>query len=328
MVGKVVGKRRKRPLPDSRLADSKAGPWNINMGSVAMPSPASTHVSELSNKRNRMSNDWTSLISYDGQSPLDFSACDEQFLNLDLCQEASSSSINDSSFMMNTGLPTPSMSPPEMQFVTPPDIESFSRQDSGGRHQDPSIPTQYVMRSQSGHQQAYIIEDDETVCLRLLHHLKRCSSQQRQPLQLVLSLVHRANATIKRLLRSRTIKSDYTCHLLLTSIMLHLASIYEHTSRTLQQQQQKAFSDQEFINECCLVDNEHEGPSESTRQDAQPADSTASVKGFVQESMLLCSSIGDLLKRKPLNGFQTLGRHESALIEVGLRFKRVMSNVS
>lgn len=327
MVGKVVGKRRKRPLPDSKLGDSQSTPWNVSTGSIAMPSPASTQVSEVSNKRNCMSNDWTSLISYDDQNSLDFSACDGQFLNLDLCQESSLSSVNESSFLMNTGLPTPSMSPPDMQFLTPSDLEAWSRQTSVSKNHDQSIPAQYAMRSQSARHQAYHVEDDETVCLRLLSHLKQFSSQQRQPLQLTLSLVHRTNATIRRLLRSRTIRSDYTCHLLLTSIVLHLISLCEKASSTLQKQPLKPYSDQDFINECYLTENEQESSADSVRQDTQVADSTASSKSLVHDSALLCSSIGDLLKRKPLNGFQTLGRHESALIEIGVRFNRVIASI-
>lgn len=327
MVGKVVGKRRKRPLPDSRLSESKSIPWNIvNMGPVAMPSPASTHVSELSNKRNCLSNDWTSLISYNDQSPLDFSTCDEQFLNLELCHEPNSTLMNDGSIFISNGLPTPSMSPPDMHFLSPSDLDTF-RQDSTSRHPGQAMPSHHV-HTQSGRQQTFQVEDDETMCLKLLAHLKRFSTQQRQPFQATLFLVHKTNAAIKRLLRSRTIRSEYTCHLLLTNIMLHLASIYEQVSATMPQQQPKSYSDQEFINECYLAENDQETSSDTTRQDTQSTDSTASVKSFVHESALLCSSIGDLLKRKPLNGFQTLGRHESALIEVGLRLKRVIATLS
>lgn len=329
MVGKVVGKRRKRPLPDSRMGESKTSPWNVTMGPITMPSPASTHVSELSNKRNCMSNDWTSLISYEDQSPLDFSACDEQFIHLDLGQDGNLGQPNEQAFIMNTGLPTPSMSPPDMQFLSPSDLEACSQQHlASTRHHDQTILTQYAVPSHTGRPQSSQAEDDETVCIKLLAHLKRFSSQPRQSLQSTLSLISKTNAAVKRLLRSRSIRTEYTCHLLLTSIMLHLASIYEQVLTTQQsrpQSQSKSYSEQEFINECYLAENDQEPSSDLTHQDTQAADSSTSVKSYVHESTLLCSGIGDLLKRKPLNGFQTLGRHESALIEVEIKFKNVLA---
>lgn len=327
MVGKVVGKRRKRPLPDSGLGGPKTNPWNASINSIAMPSPASTHVSESSNKRNCMSNEWTSLISYDGQSPFDFSTGDEHFLNFDLYQDSGSSSNKDSSIIANTGLPTPSMSPPNMQFLAPSDLENCSRHNEAHRVQGHSDLAEQTARSQYGSPQVVQMEDDESACLRVLTHLKRYSSQQRQPLKLTLSLAHRTNATVKRLLRSRTIRSDYTCHLLMTSIMLHLASMYERTWSVMQPPPSKVYSDQEFINEYYLTENDQETSSNSTRQDTHPMGSTVSIKNHVHESAVLCSQIGDLLKRKPLQGFQTLGRHESTLIEVGLRFREVLSTL-
>lgn len=332
MVGKVVGKRRKRPLPDSRISESKASSWNVTMGPITMPSPASTHASELSNKRNCISNDWTNLISYDEQSPLDFSACDEQFIHLDLGQNANLGQMNEHLFVMNTGLPTPSMSPPDMQFLSPSDLEACTQQNlTDTRHREQTIPAQVTLPCQSARPHSSQAEDDETVCIKLLAHLKRFSSQPRQPVQSTLSLIYKTNAAIKRLLRSRSIRADYTCHLLLTSIMLHLASIYEqvlNAQHLPSRSQSKPCPDQEFINECYLGENDQELTSDPTRQDTQLSDSSAFTKSYVHESAVLCCSIGDMLKRKPLNGFQTLGRHESALIEVEIRLKNVLAGLA
>lgn len=318
-------------MPDSRISESKTTSWNVTMGPITMPSPASTHVSELSNKRNCMSNDWTNLIAYDEQSPLDFSACDEQFLHLDLTQEGNLGQTNDQTFVMNTGLPTPSMSPPDMQFLSPSDLEACSQQNlTNTISPEQTVPAHFTMPPHSARPPSSQAEDDETVCIKLLAHLKRFSSQPRQPVQSTLSLIYKTNAAIRRLLRSRTIRTDYTCHLLLTSVVLHLASIYEQVLNTQQSHshsQSKSYSDQEFINECYLAENDQEPSSDPTRRDTQAADPNAFVKSYVHESTVLCSSIGDMLKRKPLNGFQTLGRHESALIEVEIRLKGVLSSL-
>ena len=48
------------------------------------------------------------------------------------------------------------------------------------------------------------------------------------------------------------------------------------------------------------------------------------AKASIVEASALVVEVGDLLKRKPLNGFQTLGRHESHHVELDLRLQRVM----
>lgn len=303
-------------------------PWNVATGPTAMPSPASTHVSDQPHKRNCVSNDWTNLITYDEQSPLDFPACEKQFVTTDLRPDGITAPMNETSFVVNAGLPTPSMSPPEMQFLSPSDLEACSHsRSSSTKLLNQGMPVQFGTQSQSVRQHLYQVEDDETVCIKLLAHLKRFSSQQQQSLQATQSLVSKTNAAIKQLLRSRTIRTEYMCHLLLTNIVMHLAAICEQML-TMQCSQTNSYSDQDFINECYLAENEQESSPDLGGHEPSPPEPNSSAKDAVHESALLCSNIGDLLKRKPLNGFQILGRHESALIEVEVRLKRVIASFS
>ncbi|KAK5952933.1 hypothetical protein OHC33_006054 [Knufia fluminis] len=324
MVGKVVGKRRKRPLPDSKTNLHKSTQWNITVGPTALPSPAPSVASEQQNKRPCLSGDWTSMIAYDDQTTLDFSQCDEQqFLNLELAEETEQSTTDDSLNMMY-GIPTPSMSPPEMQFLSPADLEARNHARpyaTASFHATPQA-TCHLPTSQTYQPQP---EDDETVCIKLLAHMKRFSTQNHTFVSM-LTIINKTNSALRRLLQSRTIRTDYTCQLLLTNIVLHLATFSERLL-DVPEPSSTASLEEEFIHEAYLTEGETPAYSDQRPAHTQAPVSRSIAKHSIRDATMLCSAIGDLLKRKPLNGFQILGRHESAHVEIDTRLRRVLASL-
>jgi hypothetical protein len=105
------------------------------------------------------------------------------------------------------------------------------------------------------------------------------------------------------------VRSNYTCQLLLSSILTHIADLCElvasaHRSPFAPEQAQTEYFDRP--------------------QQRQPA---KDVKTAVVEATNLATEVGEFLKRKPLNGFQVLGRHESHHIELDLRLQRALSKL-
>lgn len=324
-VGKVVGKRRKRPLPDAEINDSRPHQWSVTVGSSALPSPTSTNGSDHQSKASCMSADWAHLVSYQQSASLDFSSCEEQFLNLDMESSTLPQTTESMPFTLQTGLPTPSMSPPETRYPSSSDNVT-------GIRADYSIPATQFQRTNSRRISTAFTqkaertsEDNEDVCIRLLAHLKRIS-QQEQSCSTLLALVQKTNAALARLLKSRSVHTDYSCHLLLTNIMLHLTSLCE---RHLQLSQRKADAqlEAEFVHDSYLVDSESDAGYGSRQPDEFLTEMRPVAQRTIVESVKVNASISELLKRKPLNGFQVLGRHESAHVETDVRLRRVLSSL-
>lgn len=300
MVGKVVGKRRKRPLPESKF--NEISHWSIMHGQAAMPSPSLTVFSEPPSKRVSTSVEPSFFLQVDEQAALDFANCNEsQFLNLDMCQSTVSSTNSDRPYVHETGLPTPSMSPPNTTYQAPTEISRTPSVMISNTHCSPMSNV-----SPSSYQQ---IDDEETTCIKLLAHLKRHSKQEGQSIHALVSLVSKTTSVIQRLLKSTTVRSDYSCHLLLTSIMTHLASVCEQLLS-----HHEANRGQEFLNESAFIEDS------ATLTDSMMH---TAAKTATSDAVSICVGTGSLLKRKPLNGFQVLGRQESALIDCERRLRAV-----
>ena len=327
MVGRVVGKRRKRPLQLSNLSSAAAGQWGVSVGPAALPSPAPTAASEPRSKRSCVSNEWSNLVRYDDETELDFSACDEQFLNLELCQQSELAQDEEPPYMMNMGLSTPSMSPPEFRFLSPiepnntsPSTRPTSIAPTSSQVSLVDCPSQRPAIDQ----QIIQPDDDETVCIKLLAHLKRLSTQEDHSYESMVYNVSKTTIVVNRLLRSSSVRADYTCHLLLTGIMTHLAAFCEQ----LLVLQDGRPSEEDLFTSSMLADSDAEVHQDRRQHSTHVGDTKLIAKDSVYESVLTCVSVGNLLKRKPLNGFQVLGRQESALVELERRMRIVLSSLS
>jgi hypothetical protein len=158
-------------------------------------------------------------------------------------------------------------------------------------------------------------EDEEMVCIKLLAHIKK-QSQVHQTVDSGIALLRKVNAALKRIMASKVARSEYACQLLLTGILNSLVAHCERTNRLyldslVQQTTQQTFAFQ--------PSSEYFNASFPTGQ-PDPT-SLAVLRDLIQTVSNICSTLADSLKRKPLNGFQTLGRHESLMLTLTQRLK-------
>lgn len=309
MVGKVVGKRKKRPS-NSKQGEQLPNQWSISGGPTTLPSPAPTNASAPTNKRVCSDNDWPHVDQYDSQYPLDYSTCGEQFLNFDMCQPSEMNAAGEGSYNIGTNLPTPSMSPDHTQYLTPVDFEVMTptTQASSIPRAPPSDQTTLYPLSGT-YQPLQHTEDDEVMLIRLLTQLKRLS-QNDHTFKSAISIVDKTNSAIKRMLRSSMVRTDYTCHLLLTSILVHLVTFCDMIV-TLRDP---------YTTEELRVTSNLAGQFEN---EDLPIEVPA--KRIVLDTITVCTSTGNLLKRLPHNGFQVVGKNEAALINLEKRLRHIVT---
>ncbi|EXJ94706.1 hypothetical protein A1O1_03103 [Capronia coronata CBS 617.96] len=326
-VGKVVGKRRKRPVEES-IGSVHLQTWVVNTtDSVrSIPSPANTQGSEESNKRH-----CDPLLDFDGTT--------DSFDAVEMANNRSFSMTSDLSFFPNSGLPTPILSPPRFtRYLSPsqPQARSLSTQASAPVDPDRLHPPSYTMPlARSLHAAA---DDEETVCIKLLAHLKRHGRDESQPRETQIELLRKCNAAVRRILRSKAIRSDYNCQLLLSNIMSHLARLCERLcDQPRLDPNEPKYIDSEFLQDQLYLETAHTFFDSALQQQQQqqppppppltPPDHEM-MAALIKDVLYCTSSVGDMLKKEPLEGFQMLGRHEAFQIELEQRLKRAMALVS
>ncbi|KIX00737.1 uncharacterized protein Z518_09802 [Rhinocladiella mackenziei CBS 650.93] len=320
-VGKVVGKRRKRPIDDS-IGNINSQNWIVN-GTVplqSIPSPATTHGSDESTKRHGNTPSWTSFIAAPDQGFLPFDDTADSLNAIDTADNRSFSVTSDLALFNNSGLPTPALSPPQFtRYLSPAQLETRPTSSQASGRIDPSRlhpPTSQVPRTR---QVDATPEDEETVCLKLLAHLKKHAADELQPREAQLELLKKCNAAVRRVLCSKTIRSDYACHLLLSNIIHHLVRLCERLCQGKQDEPRNI--DSQFLQDQVhfeavpgFFDTAAPQPLSQTEQE--------SILSLIEEVMASASVVGDMLKRKPLQGFQNLGRHETFHLELEQRLKK------
>ncbi|KAJ9603589.1 hypothetical protein H2200_011775 [Cladophialophora chaetospira] len=315
-VGKVVGKRRKRPIDDS-IGSINSPSWFIN-NSVpiqSIPSPAATHTSDDVSKRHCNTPCWSPYIVGGEQGFLSFEETTESLSALDMADNRSYSMASDASFFSNNGLPTPGLSPPQFtRYLSPAQLEArpVSRQspcptDSARLH-----PQQYGTLSRSVEPG---FEDQETICIKLLGHLKKHSADDMLPREVQLDLLKKSNAAVRRLLRSQTVRSDYTCHLLLSSIINHLVRMCERLC-------EQKWDDSQYLHEQVHFEGMPGFFDTPVPQSSGGPLEHDLANSLIQEVMVFTTIVGDCLKRRPISGFQHLGRHETFHVELEQRLRR------
>jgi hypothetical protein len=311
-VGKVVGKRRKRPADDA-IGHINSRSWILHNPLPLHPShsPSFTHATGLTEGNSSIPDNtpaWTPSV---------YGVVDPSFLNLDDCNASlNAMDMNDKrtysmtsdsmSFFTNSGLPTPGISPPQCpRYLSPAHLETrpSSRQSVYPVDQLKLFPKRYTSTPSVDAS----ADDEETVCIKLLAHLKKHSNHNSQPREVQLHLLKKANAVVRRLLRSPNIKSDYACHLLLTSIVNQLVKLCEilcHDKSEVKQEQSYFGGVAPFL---------ISGVSQLDQD---------GIGSFVREVQSFSITIGDLLKKQPVHGFQHLGRHETFHVELEQRLKK------
>ena len=234
-VGKVVGKRRKRPTDDS-IGMVNSSSWIVNSypATESLPSPATTTSSDDINKRNCTESGWQPTLAPSYQSPSFLPVTEHPIYDYSMSDSRAYSLSSDFSMFSTSGLPTPALSPPQVQYLAPMLLEtqSFlqpSTLPSQGRSPYysvmPTIPTQQQPSSSSRNNTSssnFVPDDDEMVCIKLLGHLKRQSLNNRASMSLnaVHNLVNNTNAAIRRILNQPSTSDNQSCHLLLSNISI------------------------------------------------------------------------------------------------------------
>ena len=324
-MGKVVGRRRKRPLEDA-VGTVNSSEWVITNYAPpnAMPSPANTSASEDSTKYLNLKQSWLP-----GMDPTNQSA-----FSTALLREPSPAQTMDSYKFMerkdslsgSTGLPTPALSPPQYAYLSPMVLENRppsvvnTASNTTSQFRASSRPT-LAARTPEPRQ----AEDEEMVCIKLLGHLKKSCGQESQSLDDLVSTIKKSTAVMHRIMKSKKARSDYGCVMLLSNIMLRVVDLCERAAQTHFEEPESgdahffsAFNDNFF--------NEPEQPyfNAEFQTEPAPADRGAMLCEMLAQSADLVLGVGNLLLKKPLSGFQTVGRHEALHLDLAQRLNATL----
>ena len=321
-VGKVVGKRRKRPIDDS-IGNINSKSWVVTTIPIqSIPSPATTQTPEDHSKRQSSQPPWATFIPTPGEPGfLTFDEPIDSLNAVDMTDHRSLSMASEFAFFNNSGLPTPALSPPHLsRYLSPAQLDSHPSLKGASTPSVASrlsvtrtISTPIIQKSDT------FREDQEMVCIKLLAHLKKHGSDQNQPREAQLELLRKSNAAVSRILGSRTIRSEYSCHLLLSSIIIQLVRICERLCQG--DPEENLNTDSQFLqDQMHFVDAmpgyfDHGVPQTTNKAEYEY------LAMLVQEVMAIVSTVGDLLKMKPLQPFQYLGRHETLHVELECRLR-------
>jgi hypothetical protein len=245
---------------------------------------------------------------------LNFEETTESLSALDMADNRSYSVASDLSFFSNNGLPTPGLSPPQFtRYLSPAQLEArpISRQSSCTVDHSKLHPQRYGTLSRNAD---VAFEDEETVCIKLLAHLKKHSADDMQPREMQLDLLRKSNAAVRRILRGKSIQTDYSCHLLLSSIINHLVRLCERLC-------QVRVDESHYLHEQVHFEGMPGFFDTPVPQSNAPLDHEL-TGSLIQEVGLFTTIVGDFLKKKPIYGFQNLGRHETFHVELEQRLKK------
>jgi hypothetical protein len=325
-VGKVVGRRRKRPLEDA-VGTVNSSEWVIANYTPpnAVPSPANTSASEDSTKSRTEKPSWLpgpdptrhpGVASVPHREPSPAQTVDS-YIFMD----------RKDSLPGSTGLPTPALSPPQYAYLSPMMLESGPQSvldnpcNTTAQFLAPAKPTPSARTPEP--QQA---EDEEMVCIKLLVHLKKGGANEYQPLDDLVNTIKKSTAVTRRILKSKKARSDYGCVMLLSNIMLRVVELCERVA-------QKHFEEPDggdahfftAFNDNFFNDSEQNYFNTDFPMESSQADRGVMLREMVAQAADLVLAVGNLLQRKPLNGFQAVGRHEALHLELGQRLKASMS---
>ncbi|KAJ4509242.1 hypothetical protein HRR83_006238 [Exophiala dermatitidis] len=339
-VGKVVGKRRKRPLaqPVDYNVPFNSQSWSAAPNhdtTQAIPSPATTQGSDectLAKESYCNRPVWATFVAQGGDHDQGFLSVDDNTdspATIEMAGNRNMSLTSDagSSFFPNSGLPTPALSPPQFTRYASPihfQIQPTSRDISTLVHSQYS--TMPVIQKPGR-----VPEDEETVCIKLLAHLKRHRRDETGLLAAQVELLKKSNAVVRRILKSKNVRSDYACQLLLSNVLDNLVRLCEQLCD--QQSTLKVVPITSDDVSQFLHDEPDMGMESSMlnggsiqQQPLTPPDGEV-LPILAKDVLSLNSTVSDMLKKRPLDGFQMLGRHETFHIALEQRLMRVIAGL-
>ena len=313
-VGKVVGRRRRRYIEES-VGTVNSAEWIIPKYEPfdAMPSPEDSATDDTGSERNSLTRKTSTTDSYNFE---DFMILPDDMEELQPYTNSTYSSFDTFSTTRTSGLPTPALSPPLYEYTSaamienrpapstvtnPMVIESHpvpinpKLNDNQSQFLTPSLP-RTVCRSTETEQ----IDDAETTCLKLLMHLKKRNINQDQSFEDLMVITRNSIAILRRLLKDKGIRSNYACQILLSSILLHVVDSCEIMCR-------------KYSWTTCR--------SPALQPELCEPDRAPSLHELVAHAAEVTGEMITLLMRKPLDGFQAIGRHEAMQLDMERRLK-------
>ena len=162
-----------------------------------------------------------------------------------------------------------------------------------------------------------IPEDDFLISIKLLAHVKKYSMKSFTPFTETTDLVRKSMAVLRRLLNTDSPRSDYTCQMLLSTVLAELVKLIE-----------RAYL--QYVDGTGGSQFSLDGELDFFNQPAQITGVTERVvlQGLLQQSIGLVAELSLMLKRRPYDGYQTIGRHESLLLDLERRLKTCLNVLS
>lgn len=114
--------------------------------------------------------------------------------------------------------------------------------------------------------------------------------------------------------------------MLLSNIMIRVVDLCDRATQL--HSEEPDGGDAQFLsafNDNLFNDPEHSFYNTDFPMESCQADRGAMLRDVFTQSADLVLALGNLIQRKPLNGFQAVGRHEALHLELGQRLKATLS---
>lgn len=163
-------------------------------------------------------------------------------------------------------------------------------------------------------------EDGETVCIKLLGHLKGYSKSASKDWHFQVDLLTKSNASVQRLLQSRTVHQNYSCQLLLSSIMTQLTVLCECLCGMIQ-------NDRPTYDHCVQQEGSSSNLIDLQTVFMRQPTWNVTISPLLLQALGLVQQLGNLLKGDAQNDFhvQAQGRQEAWMFELELRLRAALA---
>ena len=227
------------------------------------------------------------------------------------------------------GLSNLSLSPPQVRHLSPEELDHGNRPNHVTQTTwRPLTPSEYTTTFRTPEPRPN--EEADMICIKLLAHLRRTGAEEHQSLDDVLSLIQKALAATRRILTNRNARTDYSCIMLLSNILVQVVKLCEKACRMQLEDRQTetsdlltafgedfftAFGDPSDLQPDQRYSNRDEG------HDLSNVSRNRTLQSLLENLSGLLAEVSELLRGQPLSGFQAIGKHESLHLDLERRIR-------
>lgn len=313
-VGKVVGKRRKRPLNTSiERVDFET--WAVSQQHVNL-TPSSATISSLpdSHFKHHCPDGWPFWLAYESQTLRDSEKAGVTLQSIEVPSTQGFDVSSNTMFILNGDIQTPNLRPSTTRYHFP----------EATRPMSPNV-TMTTPENSTLHTPAVVVpiikpEDEELICIKLLGHIKKHSNSASRSWNSQVDLLSKSNASVRRILHSREVRRNYSCQLLLSSIMTHLTMLCECLCSIVQEEQKKQ-------DQALRLPESRREPLNMQIGPVHQRTSSGAIQPLLLQASWLVHELGNVLKRNPCDDFQAQaqGRQEAWMLELELRLRAALT---